>query len=324
MTVRVALPRRGGKGRAWGWERPGARRAGGPSPEGRLTAAAHTPSPGLFHVEGERSPRLLHLTIVAVFALLLFARPALAAAPAFPPLTGRVVDAAHVLDAATVEAITARSQSLEQSTGRQLVVATVPTLGGLDVQDYGYQLGRAWKIGQAGKNTGVILVVAPTEKKVGIEVGYGLEATLTDALSSLILQERILPKFRAGDVNGGVLDGANAIADQLALPDDQARQANSQAASDAARPQRHSRSGGAPGVVGLLIFFFVLSSIFRGRRGGRGGGLGWLPWVALGALGSGGRDDDWGGGGGGFGGGGGGGFSGGGGSFGGGGASGSW
>ena len=270
--------------------------------------------------------RLAVAVAAAAVALLVAGRPALAAAPTFPPLTGRVVDAAHVLDAATVEAITARSQALEQSTGRQLVVATVPSLGGLDVQDYGYQLGRAWKIGQQGKNTGVILVVAPTDKKVGIEVGYGLEATLTDALSSVILQERVLPKFRAGDVNGGVRDGADAIADQLALPDDQARQTNTQAAAATSDTGRHvhSRSGGAPGFVGLLILFFVVSSIFgRGRRGG-GGGLGWLPWVALGALGGrGGRDDDWGGGGFG-GGGGGGGFSGGGGSFGGGGASGSW
>ncbi len=246
------------------------------------------------------------------------------AAPIFPPLVGRVVDAAHVLDAATVQAVTARSQALEQSTGRQLVVATVPSLEGLDVQDYGYQLGRAWGIGEKGKNTGVVLVVAPTEKKVGIEVGYGLEATLTDALSSVILQQRVLPKVDAGDVNGGVRDGADAIADQLALPDDQARQTNAQAAQTQDRP-RHSRSGGAPGFVGVIILFFVVSSLFGRRRGGGGGGLGWLPWVALGAMGARGRDDDWGGGG--FGGGGsgdGGGFSGGGGSFGGGGASGSW
>lgn len=272
----------------------------------------------------------------AALALVAAATPALAA-PAFPPLTGPVVDTAHVLDATTTQAITDRSNSLRSSTGRQLVVATVPSLQGLDVQDYGYQLGRAWKIGEKGVNTGVVLVVAPTEKKVGIEVGYGLEGTLTDALTSVILQEKVLPKFRTGDVNGGVLDGADAIADQLALPDDQARQSNAQAATDQdeTRHHRHSRSGGGPGIVGLIIIFAVLSSIFgrrRSRFGGGGGGLGWLPWVVLGSMASrGGRDDDWGGGGGGFGGfgggggdGGGGGYSGGGGSFGGGGASGSW
>jgi uncharacterized protein len=264
--------------------------------------------------------RLAVAFAAAALALLAAGRPALAA-PTFPPLTGRVVDAAHVLDATTVDAITQRSQALEAATGRQLVVATVPSLQGLDVQDYGYQLGRAWGVGQKGRNTGVVLVVAPTERKVGIEVGYGLEGVLTDALTSVILQEKVLPKFRAGDVNGGVLDGANALADQLARPDDEARQANAQAAQTQDQPHRHSRSGGLPGFVGVIILFFVVSSIFGRRRGG-GGGLGWLPWVALGSMmGSGGRDDDWGGGGGG---GGGGGFSGGGGSFGGGGASGSW
>lgn len=275
--------------------------------------------------------RLAAALTAAAVALLAAGRPALAA-PAFPPLTGRVVDAAHVLDASTVEAVTARSQALEQSTGRQLVVATVPSLQGLDVQDYGYQLGRAWGVGEKGRNTGVVLVVAPNERKVGVEVGYGLEGVLTDALSSVILQERVLPKFRAGDVNGGVRDGADAITDQLALPDDQARAANTQAASaqDDRRHHRHSRNGGLPGFVGVIILFFVLSSVFGGRRGrrGGGGGMGWLPWVVLGAMSSRGRDDDWGGGfgGGGWGGGGGGGggFSGGGGSFGGGGASGSW
>ncbi len=265
----------------------------------------------------------------AAVALLALGRPAFAA-PKFPELTGRVVDAAHVLDTATVQAITARSAALEQSTGRQLVVATVPSLEGLDVQDYGVQLLRAWKIGEAGKNDGVVMVVAPGDRKVGIETGYGVEGTLTDALSSVILQERVLPKFRSGDVNGGVRDGADAIADQLALPDDQAKAAVAQAAAsqDDGRRHRPSRSGGLPGIVVLVIMFAVFSSLFGGRRG-RGGGLGGvLPWVILGAMsGRGGRDDDWGGGGfggGGGWGGGGGGFSGGGGSGGGGGASGSW
>ena len=269
---------------------------------------------------------------LAAWAALLLAGPAVAA-PKFPPLTGRVVDAAHVLDAATVEAITARSKALEDATGRQMVVATVSSLEGLDVQEYGYQLGRAWKIGEQGKNTGVVLLVAPSEKKVGIETGYGLEGELTDALSSVILQQKVLPKFRQGDVNGGVRAGADAIADQLGLPEDEARARVAAASTQQStqRPYHHSRSGGVPGIVGFIILAVVLSSIFGGRRrryGYGGGGVGsWLPWVILGAMSSrGGRDDDWGGGGGGWGGGGGdgGGFSGGGGSFGGGGASGSW
>ncbi len=196
---------------------------------------------------------------------------------------------------------------------------------------------RAWGIGSKAKNDGAILLVAPTERKVGIEVGYGLEGDVTDAFSALLIQHKILPKFRAGDISGGVSDGADALIAQLQLPPDEARarlaNAQAQQAAEAAqsRPARRGGSGAAV-VFGLLLIFWVMSALSRrGGRGGRGrggGGLGWLlPMVLLNGLGGGGRrdDDDWGGGGfggGGFGGGGG--FSGGGGSGGGGGASGSW
>ena len=147
-----------------------------------------------------------------------------------------------------------------------------------------------------------------------IEVGYGLEPVLTDALSSVILQTQVLPKFRTGDVQGGVVDGTNAIISQLSL-DQATAQANVAKATQTVRPHRGLPFGA---IFGLIIFFIVFSSIFRGHRGG---GMGWL--LPLMILNSGSRGG-WGGGGdGGFGGGGGG-FSGGGGSFGGGGASGSW
>ncbi len=245
--------------------------------------------------------RTLVSLLLAAFALLLAAATPAFAALTFPALTGRVVDDAHVLTPAVVQEITQRSEQLEQATGRQLVVATVKSLQDDDVQDYGYQLGRAWKIGRAGKNDGVILLVAPNERKVGIEVGYGLEPVLTDALTSVILQTRVLPKFKAGDMPGGVQAGADAIADQLALPDDQAQANVAQAATQKAPPAPRERSHGVPAAVILFILFFVFSSIF-GRRGGRGGGgMSWLPWVVLGALSNsrGGGGDDWGGGGGG-------------------------
>ena len=268
-------------------------------------------------------------TVLALVGLLFFSvAPARAADPAFPPLTGRVVDAAHVLTPEVVSELTQRSAAIEASSGRQLVVATVPSLGGLEIEDYGYKLGRAWGIGEKGKNTGLILLVAPTERKVRIEVGYGLEGEVTDALSSVVINQKILPRFKAGDISGGVQAGGDALADLLALPSDQLQQKSAEAAatprvSDADRP--HARHG-IPVIVVIVIMIWVFSMIF-GRRGGRGGGAGWLPWVILGAMSNrGGRDDDWGGGGGGWGGGGGGGggFSGGGGSFGGGGSSGSW
>ena len=261
------------------------------------------------------------MTRLAGLIGLLFAliwAPAFAAAPTgpqFPELSGRVVDDAHVLSPEVQADLTQKLAALEQKTSRQLVVVTLPTLGGYEIEDYGNQLLRHWGIGQKGLNNGALFIVVPTEHKVRIEVGYGLEATLTDALSSDILQRAVIPKFRAGDVQGGVVDGTDALVEQLGL-DPSTAEAR---AADAVQAPRHYHRNPIGGLIPLIIIFFVFSSIFRGRRGG--GGMGWLlPLMFLG----GGRGGGWGGGGGGDWGGGGGGFGGGGGSGGGGGASGSW
>jgi uncharacterized protein len=261
-------------------------------------------------------PRHPLLALAATLAALIFALVALpaAAAPTFPPLTGRVVDNAHVLSAATVSDLTAKLADLETRTGRQVVVVTLPNLQGYDIEDYGYQLGRAWGIGQKGQDNGVLFIIAPTEHKVRIEVGYGLEPILTDALSSVILQEQVLPRFKAGDVDGGVAAGTNAIITQLSL-DAPTAQAKAAAAEQAAQ-QPASGGGGIVGFLVIIVIFIVFSALTRG------GGMGWLLPMMI--LSSGSRRDGWGGGGFGGGFGGGGGFSGGGGSFGGGGASGSW
>jgi uncharacterized protein len=258
------------------------------------------------------TPKILAAILLAL-PLCLFAAVA-HAAPTFPQLTGRVVDDAHVLSAPVQQQLTGELADLEQKTGRQLVVVTIPSLQGYAIEDYGYQLGRTWQIGQKGQNNGVLFLVAPTEHKVRIEVGYGLEPVLTDALSSVILQERVLPKFRAGDVQGGIVDGTEAIIQQLAMPDDQAR-AKAVQAQQAPR-RAHVNPIGA--IFTLFILFWIISAFFGALGGRRGGGGAWwlLPLLLSGS----GRRDGWGGGGG-FGGGG---FSGGGGSFGGGGASGGW
>jgi uncharacterized protein len=269
-------------------------------------------------------PRLLRGggLLIAVAALFAFATAAVAAAPKFPALTGRVVDEAHMLSPETAQKLDGELARLEAQTGHQLVVATVPDLQGHEIEDYGYQLGRTWQLGRKGVNDGAILLVAPGEHKVRIEVGYGLEPVLTDALSSVILQTKVLPQFKAGHMEQGVIDGAEALVGQLALPEDQAK---ANVAKAAARPVHASDNGSLrphiPVFLILLIVFWVITGLLRagGRRGGGLGGLWWLPFMFMG----GGRDDRWGGGGG-FGGGGGGGFSGGGGSFGGGGSSGSW
>ncbi|NQE65213.1 Beta-propeller domains of methanol dehydrogenase type [Caulobacter sp. RHG1] len=255
-----------------------------------------------------RSWFLAALVVFSTFALPAFA------APKFPPLSGRVVDEAQILSPDAQRELTTKLENLETTTGRQLVVATVPSLQDYPIEDFGYQLGRTWGIGEKGKNTGAILLVAPNERKVRIEVGYGLEPVLTDALSSAIIQSAILPKFRDGDMQGGILAGTNAIVEQLSLPADQA-QARIAAAS---QPERQ-KAKGSP-FMALLMFAFVIflfSGLFRSRRARRGLGEA-LPWIILSALNSSsGRGGGWSGGGGG-------GFSGGGGSFGGGGSSGSW
>jgi uncharacterized protein len=296
---------------------------------------------------------LCRLLLILAAAGALFASPL--AAQSFPELTGRVVDQANILPTEAEAQLIAQLEALEAQSNRQLVVATVSSLEGYEIEEYGYRLGREWGIGQEGEDNGAILLVAPNERRVRIEVGYGLEGYLTDALSSLIIQNAILPRFREGNMPGGVVAGTQAIVSQLQLPPDEA----AQVANEAGQQRRSDQSdGGFP--VGALIwlifmFLFFVLPIVRGRSrrrkytkrrkgpwGKRDTGRddhdddddGWgrtardiILWevgsaIVRGALSDG---DDWGGGGG-FGGGfgGGGGFSGGGGSFGGGGASGGW
>jgi uncharacterized protein len=133
----------------------------------------------------------------------------------FPALTGRVVDDANILDAATRASLTEKLATLEAKTTDQLVVVTLKSLQGTTIEDFGVQLGRAWKIGQKDKNNGVLLIVAPNERKVRIEVGYGLEGTLTDAVSRLIIENAILPRFKANDFPGGFTRGVDDIIQAL-------------------------------------------------------------------------------------------------------------
>ena len=261
------------------------------------------------------------------FLIALMAVLALVACPAFaqtfPPLTGRVVDDAHLLNPQQVAALDAKLAALEQQSQRQLVVATIPDLQGLPIEDYGYQLGRAWGLGDKQRNDGALLIVAPTERKVRIEVGYGLEGILTDALSQVIIQREIVPRFKQNDYAGGIDAAVDQLIAQLKLPDDEARKVAEQAQSRADKSSAPRFDIGT--VVFLVIFFlfFVLPFIRAMRGGGRRYGS--SPGVMIfpgGGWGSGGGGSSWGGSD--WGGGGGGGFSGGGGSFGGGGASGDW
>ena len=155
-----------------------------------------------------------YCTYLALFTTL-FAGTALAAAPDFPKLSGRVVDEADIVSAQAEAEITAQLAAHEKATGNQVVVVTLKSLRDYDISDYGFQLGRHWGIGQKGKNTGALLIVAPNERKMRIEVGYGLEGQLTDATSRDIIERVIKPSFRQQNYDQGVRAGAGAILDAL-------------------------------------------------------------------------------------------------------------
>lgn len=135
----------------------------------------------------------------------------LAAQPNFPKLTGRVVDNAGLLTSSERQSLTEKLARHEQATTNQVVVVTVDSLDGYEIADYGYQLGRYWKIGQADKNNGVILLVAPNQRKVRIEVGYGLEGDLPDALAKQIVDFEIIPQFKKKHFGKGIIAGTEAI-----------------------------------------------------------------------------------------------------------------
>src|SRR6478735_7364576 len=193
--------------------------------------------------------------LVAFFVLL---TPAWAA-PTFPALSGRVVDDAHILSDATQADLNRKLAALEQTNSRQLVVVTLPSLQGYEISDYGYQLGRAWGIGQGKLNNGILFIIAPKERRVRIEVGYGLEPIVTDAFSSVVIQTQVLPRFRSGDFDGGVRAGTDALIQQLSL---ETSEAEKRAAAAANQLRSHRGSGDyMPGWLVLLIFFGIFGFI---------------------------------------------------------------
>lgn len=239
----------------------------------------------------------------------------------FPALTGRIVDGANIIPADTKAKIEAKLSALEAKSGIQLVVATVKSLGGSDIESYANELFRFWKLGEAKNNNGVLLLVALDDRKVRIEPGYGLEGMLTDAASSLIIANAIAPRFKAKDYGGGVERGVDDIITTLSSDSDEW----------AKRPRERPEARASwldvmtpfifMGIVILVMIYLQRNTGAPGGRLSRGrGGSVFIPTpIDSGSSGGGGFS-------GGFSGSGdsGGGFSGGGGSSGGGGASGSW
>jgi len=263
---------------------------------------------------------------------------------AVPQLTGRVVDQTGTLSAADIASLTQKLEDLETRKGSQLAVLIVPTTQPETIEQFSLRVAEAWKVGRKKIDDGAILVVAKNDRKLRIEVGYGLEGSLTDATANRIINEIIVPKFRNGDFAGGISAGVDkmiAVVDGEKLPAPVSRGENPDWLNnfDPLNPF-------------LLFFLLIFGGILRsvlGRLMGAlamGGVVGALAWFVAGSLAAslivavigflltmfgetmasaGGGRGGWVSGGGSFSGGGsGGGFSGGGGSFGGGGASGSW
>jgi uncharacterized protein len=220
--------------------------------------------------------RLIQALLATLAALLLGLAPA--AAQTYPKFTGLVVDAANVLPEATKADLTAKLEALQKDTKRQLVVATIPDLGGLELPEYGVGLIRAWGVGLKGVNNGAILFIAPNEPKghrgPRLAVGYGLESVLTDAYAGTMIRGQMLPKLtQSGDIPGAMEAGADAVIAQLRASPEEAK-ANVDAAA-AAFDKVHRRSsassgGGIPFGVIMILFivgFVILSSMRRGARG---------------------------------------------------------
>jgi len=302
------------------------------APTGRRPAPfGLTPSKAHIFPSGKDRPggRWRSIAPILLLILALLALAPSAWAQSFPTFDDKgVVDAANLLDPAQEQALSAKLIAQKQASGRSLVVATIPDLQGYDISDYGYRLGRDWKIGDKDSN-GALLIIAPAERKIRIEVGYGLEGVLTDAVTSQIIRNAISPRFKAGDMVGGINAGVDEITTLLALPPDQAKARV--AAAEAATRKQDDGGGGiiAFWIILFIVFFVALPLLSRAKGGKRyrsGGGSGpiiiWGPgagsdWGGSSGWGSGGGGSSWGGGDSG------GGFSGGG-SFGGGGASGDW
>ena len=222
---------------------------------------------------------------LAALLALLYAAPLVTAADrTFPALSGRVVDAANILSGDERAALESKLAALQSRSGVQLIVASVASLGGQEIEPFANALFRAWKLGDAKKNDGVLLLIAPNEHRVRIEVGYGLEGTLTDATSKVIIAN-VAPRFKAGDFNGGVARGVDDIiaalttdaADWQKPPDIRTIQAGQPDIRMIHAVQRAARLIWIVPILFLAIFVFIFRVATRhkhasGWRGSRDGG----------------------------------------------------
>ncbi len=207
----------------------------------------------------------------------------------FPKPQGWVNDFAHVIPLSYQRKIEAVASEVKEKTGAELVVVTVENMGGASIEDYAVGLYQTWGIGEKGKDNGVLLLASMEERRVRIEVGYGLEGILPDGVCGEIRDKYIVPDLRAGNYGMGFYKGILAVADVIA------RDAGVKiTGTQGVVTRSHSSSRGGAGGLFLIVLFVLLMIFTRGRI---------LPWLFLGAMMGGGNRGGWGGfGGGGFGG----------------------
>ncbi len=224
--------------------------------------------------------RALHWLLTALSIALLFLPPAALAQRAdVPLLTGRVVDDAEILKPDTRRRIAEQLRQHEQATSNQVAVLTVPTLNGESVEDYAVRVFEQWKLGQKGKDNGVLVLVVPQDRRMRIEVGYGLEGTLPDAIAARVIRNVMTPRFKQGDYDGGIAEGVSAVIAQLegkaaAAGQDAPQQAQSSKefipAPDMALHEKVLFGAFIFGIIGLFTFLGIVTP-----------GMGWFLYFFL-------------------------------------------
>src|SRR3569833_2405171 len=246
----------------------------------RTTTSRRAPRPPLprrSKASGTAGPMKRIALLLLSLLLALLATPA--AALSFPPHPqGPIYDEADLLPPDREAALDQRLRAFDQQTGDAVIVATVNSLQGDTIEDYAAKLYASWGIGGAERDTGVLLLVAPNERKMRIEVGYGLTPYITDILSGRIIRDDITPKFKQGDMAGGIEAGVDAMLTQLSKSPEDAK-AIAEAAAAAEKNRAHSGGGGAAiFFFFMFLFFFVFPFIGamsrRGRKGYRHSGFG--------------------------------------------------
>jgi uncharacterized protein len=211
------------------------------------------------HGSAFRASAVASVLVLLVAAMTGWSSTASMAAPTYPELTGQIVDNANLLKPEDKAAILAELQALEAKSTDQVAILTVPSLEGYTIEDYGIGLARKWQLGQKGKDNGAVLIVAPNERKVRIEVGRRIEPFMTDTMSKIIIENAILPKFRRGDYSGGIRDGVRDIKDVLL--------GDAEAVKDRAKGSRTPEDDLTP-LIHILLFALIVALIFWQMRKG--------------------------------------------------------